>query len=164
LLVSVARPFIAHSHTLLPIHFFSSALNPHTAIRTGHFNATTMAAPQLREIEHPGLEWQEDLFSCQPHCTREPSIGIVKDLVVRHLDLGDEAPAISFFAEDAFNKLYAIECSKGHFIFRTSLPVAPGVKTQSEVATATFVRKNTSIPVPILFAYNANLQNELGFE
>jgi hypothetical protein len=88
----------------------------------------------------------------------------VKDLVVRRLDLGNEAPTICFFAKGAFNKLYAMECNKGHFIFRISLPVAPGVKTQSEVATATFMRKNTSIPVPETFAYDANLQNELGFE
>jgi hypothetical protein len=123
-----------------------------------------MAAPQLRDIEQPGLEWEVDIVSYQPHWTREPSIDIAKVRVVRHLDLGYEAIVLTVFAEGALNKLYAVDCSKGHFIFRVTLPVAPSVKTQSEVATVTFVRKNTTIPVPRMLAHDANLRNELGFE
>jgi hypothetical protein len=105
-----------------------------------------------------------DIVSYQPHWTREPSIDIAKVRVVRHLDLGYEAIVLTVFAEGALNKLYAVDCSKGHFIFRVSLPVAPSVKTQSEIATVTFVRKNTTIPVPRMLAHGANLRNELGFE
>lgn len=123
-----------------------------------------MASVPLRHIEQPGLEWEEDLFSCEPHWTKEPSIDIIKTLVVRHFDLDKEAPDVSFFAEGAFNKLYAVDCGRGRFIFRATLPVAPGVKTKSEVATLAFVRENTTIPVPQVFAYDADLNNALGFE
>ena len=63
-----------------------------------------------------------------------------------------------------FNKIFAIDCPKGRFIFRVSLPVAPGVKTKSEFATLAFVREKTEIPVPLVIAYDADLTNELGFE
>jgi aminoglycoside phosphotransferase (APT) family kinase protein len=124
-----------------------------------------MSSTLVRIVEQPGLEWEEDLFSCEPRWTKEPSIDVIKKLTIKHLGLSDEdAVEISFFAEGAFNKLYAIDCAKGRFIFRTSLPVAPGIKTKSEVATLAFVRQKTSIPVPLVFAYDADLRNELGFE
>jgi aminoglycoside phosphotransferase (APT) family kinase protein len=44
------------------------------------------------------------------------------------------------------------------------LPVTPKVKTLSEVATLAYVREKTSIPVPKVVAYDADLTNELGFE
>ena len=47
---------------------------------------------------------------------------------------------------------------------RVSLPVDPYFKTASEVATLQFIQKNTSIPVPRVIAFDASVDNELGFE
>ncbi|KAF2832902.1 hypothetical protein CC86DRAFT_414612 [Ophiobolus disseminans] len=102
-------------------------------------------------------------FSCEPHWTKEPSIDVIQTLVVKHLHL-EEALDVSFCAEGALNKLYAVDCEKGRFIFGASLPVAPGVKTKSEVATLAFVSEKTSIPVPQVIASDSDLHNDLGFE
>ncbi|KAH8628909.1 hypothetical protein IG631_16166 [Alternaria alternata] len=42
---------------------------------------------------------------------------------------------VEIFAEDASSKLFAIECTKCLVVFRVSLPVAPAVRINSEVAT-----------------------------
>jgi hypothetical protein len=77
---------------------------------------------------------------------------------------GDDNCSVKAFAEGAFNKLFTVDCSKGRFIFRISLPVAPHVKTQSEFVILAFVRERTDIPVPLVMAYDADLANELDFE
>ncbi|KAH3918533.1 hypothetical protein HBI56_134730 [Parastagonospora nodorum] len=56
-------------------------------------------ASNLRNIEQPGLKWEEELFSCEPIWTTEPAIEIIKALAVRHLKLENEVPDVSFFAE-----------------------------------------------------------------
>ncbi|KAH7095637.1 kinase-like domain-containing protein [Paraphoma chrysanthemicola] len=117
-----------------------------------------------RNIAQPGLRWDKGLFSTKPSWTTEPSIDIIKTLASKHLDLENEVPGVSFFAQGSFNKLYEIKCSKGVFIFRVTLPVAPGVKTSSEVATLAFVREHTTVPVPRVIACDPDLTNELGFE
>jgi hypothetical protein len=118
-----------------------------------------------RNIVQPGLRWQANLFGAKPVWTEEPSIAIIENLASKHLGLdNDECCIATAFAEGAFNKLYTITCSKGDFIFRVTLPVAPHVKTLSEVAALFFVRENTTIPVPHVIAFNADVTNELGFE
>lgn len=47
-------------------------------------------------------------------------------------------------------------------LMRVSLPVDPQNKTMSEVSTIELVRRNTDIPVPKIFVFDANNQNELG--
>ena len=44
------------------------------------------------------------------------------------------------------------------------LPLAPKSRVLSEVATLSFVQENTTIPVPEVIAYDADLDNELGYE
>jgi aminoglycoside phosphotransferase (APT) family kinase protein len=112
----------------------------------------------------PGLHWQKGLYSTKPTWTVEPNIDIIKVLASKHLGLGHEVPDVSFFTQGGFNKLYEIKCSKGAFVFRVTLPVAPVVKTSSEVTTLAFVRENTTIPVPKVIAHDPGLTNELGFE
>ncbi|KAH7086000.1 kinase-like domain-containing protein [Paraphoma chrysanthemicola] len=123
-----------------------------------------MALTASRNIAQPGLRWDKGLFSTKPSWTTEPNIDIIKVLASKHLDLKMEVPGISFFAQGSFNKLYEIKCSKGVFIFRITLPVAPGVKQSSELATLAFVREHTTIPVPEVIAFESDLTNELGFE
>ncbi|KAK0620853.1 phosphotransferase enzyme family-domain-containing protein [Immersiella caudata] len=47
---------------------------------------------------------------------------------------------------------------------RISLPVYPRHKTRAEVATLRWVRENTSIPVPKVFAFDDSNDNLIGFE
>lgn len=117
----------------------------------------------LRTVNQSGLHWENDLFGEVAKWTKEPSIDIMKKLIIQHLGLDNE-PELGFFAAGALNKLYAFECAKGSYLMRVVLPVAPGVKTESEVATLNFVRENTSIPVPRVIASHSNLQKDLGFE
>lgn len=122
-----------------------------------------MSRIALRTVHQPGLHWENDLFGEIAKWTKEPSIDIMKKLITQHLELENE-PKLDFFAAGALNKLYAFDCAKGSYLMRVVLPVAPGVKTESEVATLNFIPENTSIPVPRVIASDSNLQNELGFE
>lgn len=99
--------------------------------------------------------------------TTEPSLHVIEKLSTKHLGIesnNENACTVEFFAQGAYNKLYVVTCRKGEFVFRVTLPVAPQVKTLSEVATLSFVREKTSIPVPKVIAFDADLKNELGFE
>ncbi|KAF2817180.1 uncharacterized protein BDZ99DRAFT_374892, partial [Mytilinidion resinicola] len=40
----------------------------------------------------------------------------------------------------------------------------PWYKTQSEVATMTYIREHTKIPVPQVFAFDSSMDNALGLE
>ena len=124
------------------------------------------SAPTVpRNIEQPGLYWKPGLFGARPTWTKEPSIDKATELARKHLDLPqDELIELKPFAEGAFNKLYEIACSKGQFVFRVTLPVAPKVKTSSEVATLGFLGQKTNIPVPEIAAHSENLEDVLGFE
>ena len=54
--------------------------------------------------------------------------------------------------------------SRKEYVFRVSLPVWPYYKTESDVATTEFVRLTTKIPVPVIYAFDSNPNNTLGFE
>ncbi|KAI4641671.1 hypothetical protein J4E93_007769 [Alternaria ventricosa] len=123
------------------------------------------AATTLRGIEQPGLYWKPGLFGARPTWTKEPSLDKITELAHNHLKLPqDELVDLRPFAEGAFNKLYEVICSKGQFIFRVTLPVAPEVKTRSEVATLSLLHERTNIPVPEIIADNDDLEDDLGFE
>lgn len=71
------------------------------------------------------------------------------------------------FSAGAFNKLYKITISDGNspeYIFRVTSPIEPFYKTASEVATLSYLREHTSIPVPGVIAHSSTAENELGFE
>jgi len=117
-----------------------------------------------------GLEWKYELFDVIPSWTVEPNMAVAKDIAVRHLPVTPSNYEITFFSAGAFNKLFLLhplDDASGtleSFIMRISLPVDPYFKTASEVATLQFVRKNTSIPVPRVIAFDSSADNELGFE
>ncbi|KAK4697900.1 hypothetical protein P7C71_g238, partial [Lecanoromycetidae sp. Uapishka_2] len=103
---------------------------------------------------------------------REPDIDVIRSLARRHLvaelpaHVEDALLQVSFFAEGGFNKLYQIAYAGHHtsFLLRVALPIVPYYKTESEVATISFLRSNTSISVPRIFAWDSNRDNELTFE
>jgi aminoglycoside phosphotransferase (APT) family kinase protein len=117
-----------------------------------------------------GLEWKYELFEVTPIWTAEPDMAVAKAIALRHLPLTSSKYVITFFSAGAFNKLFLLhpvndaDGALESFIMRVSLPVDPYFKTASEVATLQFVRKNTSIPVPQIIAFDSSADNELGFE
>ncbi|KAH9989589.1 hypothetical protein BJV77DRAFT_948271, partial [Russula vinacea] len=117
-----------------------------------------------------GLEWKYELSDVIPSWTIEPDIVVAKAIALRHLRVTPSSYEITFFSAGAFNKLFLLHplgdsgAAPESFIMRVILPVDPYFKTASEVATLQFVRKNTSIPVPRVIAFDSSADNELGFE
>ena len=110
-----------------------------------------------------------DLEPLWPH---DPDVNTIKSLAKRHLvtelpdSFDDNRLEVSFFTEGGFNKLYNIFYPDHHtsYLFRVTLPIEPYYKTESEVATIAYLRANTSIPVPKVFAWDSDRSNELHFE
>ena len=118
-------------------------------------------------IDQTGLVWEPSIWGSKPKWTVEPSLEAVAKTAYQHLNLSDaevENASIEFLAQGAFNKVYAITCSKGLFVMRVTLPVDPGHKVTSEVATINLIRKKTSIPVPRILAYDSSHRNHIRFE
>lgn len=124
-----------------------------------------MAAPN---IDQDGLRWgykRSRLFGKDPLWTREPEMSAIESLVRQELHLNpDEVCNVSFMAEGALNKLYAIE-AQGHqdCVLRVSLPVDPVHKTAREVATLRFLESKSSLPVPRVILYSTD-RKDIGFE
>ena len=117
-----------------------------------------------------GLEWKYELFDVIPTWTVEPDMAAAKAISLRHLPHTSSNYSFTFFSAGAFNKLFLLHPlddaggALQSYIMRVSLPVDPYFKTASEAATLQFVRKNTSIPVPQIIAFDPSADNELGFE
>jgi hypothetical protein len=79
--------------TALPFQTPLFSLTQHHSVsQLPHQVTAKTTAPLLRNVEQPGLEWKEDLFSCKSHWTKEPSVAVIKKLIVQHLDLQDKYP------------------------------------------------------------------------
>ena len=102
----------------------------------------------------------------------EPDTTIIKAIASNHL--ASELPTtldldrieVEYFAVGGFNKLYSISCP-GHnkkYVFRVALPLVPYYKTESKVAVLSYIKKNTSIPVPRVVTWDSSAANNLGFE
>ncbi|RPA74568.1 hypothetical protein BJ508DRAFT_215288, partial [Ascobolus immersus RN42] len=74
--------------------------------------------------------------------------------------------SVRFLGEGMFNKAYLVKVLgvEKEFFFRVRLPVDPHHRTASEVATLEFLRRNTSIPVPRVYAYDSSSDNSLKFK
>ncbi|MCJ1470084.1 hypothetical protein MMC07_008729 [Pseudocyphellaria aurata] len=114
-----------------------------------------------------GLEWKNELLGPRPIWTADPSLEVIAKFAHLHLNLSPEEIArttTEFQCQGAFNKLYAVESPRGSFFMRISLPVDPGFKTMSEVATIALLQSHTSVPVPQIIASSPTSDNELKFE
>lgn len=118
------------------------------------------------------LLWTGGGWKSEPVWPWEPDVEVIKLLAKAGLsaqlpaDFQDASPEVTFFAEGGFNRLYRISYM-GHnteYLLRVTLPIDPFYKTESEVATITYLRANTTIPVPRVFAWDSNRNNELTFE
>jgi len=110
-----------------------------------------------------GLEWVRDLWGTEPRWTAELDEEAIKQTAQCRLKLPGEC-TIKFLAQGAFNKLYIVKSPEKEIVARVTLPVDPGWKTLSEVATLQWVRDNTTLPVPEVLAYQANRSSPIGFE
>lgn len=113
-----------------------------------------------------GLRWEHELLDLVPEWTRDPSIAAIEEVCRQELGIpSEEACDVAFHASGLFNKLYTVKGANGPSrIMRVSLPVYPHHKTRAEVATLRWVRDNTSIPVPEVFAFDDSNDNPIGFE
>ncbi|RPA89452.1 hypothetical protein L873DRAFT_1822816 [Choiromyces venosus 120613-1] len=129
----------------------------------------------MLNTQQPRVRWKPGVFCSMPTWTKNPQIPIIESICRRHLYPKTPLPislTITYLAEGAFNKLYTVSASTDSsdspelkaYVFRVSLPVEPFYKTTSEVATLTYIRRYTTIPVPGVIAYSATAENELGFE
>ena len=121
-------------------------------------------------VPQPGLKWVlNKCYEAEPTWTHDPKVEIIVKLARQHLHFKDEDKCTAdYFMQGAFNRVYLIRCPRGGedeqtFIFRVSLPVDPGFKVSSDVATMTFVRDYTDAPVPQVLAFDPSDENELGF-
>lgn len=121
-------------------------------------------------LPQPGLKWEFNrCFEAEPIWTHDPSLETIIKLARQHLQLGDNDNCTAdYYMQGAFNKVYLIRCPRGgpderSFVFRASLPVDPGFKVSSDVATMMFVRDHTDAPVPRVLAFDASHENGLGF-
>ena len=122
----------------------------------------------LRYLQQPSFVWESGIWGAVPRWLSPPDVIAIESVTRKHLRLSAEDHiSATFFAEGAFNKLYAITVSNSgspQYIFRATSPVEPFFKTASEVATLSYLLKHTSIPVPRIFAHSSTSDNELGCE
>ena len=97
---------------------------------------------------------------------------IIKSLALQYLTselphtLDLDMLEVHFFAQGGFNKLYSISCS-GHstsYLLRVALPLVPYYRIESEAAVLSYLKRNTSIPVARVIAWNSSAATDLGFE
>ena len=127
------------------------------------------------ETQRRIMRWRYEWGALDPHVVwllnpRPERIERVVMPYVKRLFPEAEELDVQFLAQGGFNKVYTItaksETWKQYrtYIFRVAAPVYPYYKIESEVATMELVRSSTSIPLPIIYAYDSNFKNDLGFE
>ncbi|KIL64133.1 hypothetical protein M378DRAFT_178966 [Amanita muscaria Koide BX008] len=130
-----------------------------------------MSSPQTF-VYQPRFIWESGIWGAIPRWLSPPDVTAIESVARKHLRLsaGDHISA-TFFAEGAFNKLFAITVSNGgstlgspQYIFRATAPVEPFFKTAGEVATLSYLQEHTSIPVPRIIAHSSTSDNEVGCE
>lgn len=101
-------------------------------------------------------------FSLEPQWTTDVDPKSIKQVIGSIYST--QTVQVSFLAQGALNKLYDIRTDNDTLVMRVSLPVDPQWKTISEVATMEWMRLNTALPVPKIFAHQASQENAIGFE
>ena len=89
---------------------------------------------------------------------------------MNQLGMNSDTLTVAFLAEGGYNTIYLISGNNQgtgepmEFILRIPLPIDPYYKLESDVATTELMRHFTSIPVPIVYAYDSSTANTLGLE
>ena len=118
------------------------------------------------------LKWTGNYYHRKPIWPVEPDIIIIRSLAMKYLasELPNTADLneieVQFFAQGSLNKLYSISFP-GHntsYLFRVALPLVPYYRIESEAAMLSYLKENTSIPVPRVIAWESSVAKDLGFE
>ncbi|KAF9651927.1 hypothetical protein BDM02DRAFT_3202718 [Thelephora ganbajun] len=126
----------------------------------------------MSSAQTPKFIWESGTWGPVPRWLSSPDIAAIETLSRTHLQPPvDRHLDVTFFSEGAFNKLYTVTVSDDggnigspHYIFRATSPVEPFYKTASEVATLSYIREHTSVPIPRVIAHSSTTENELGCE
>ena len=112
-------------------------------------------------------------FGLAPEIIQKPKTQHIQETVRQYIEyIAPETETISveLLAQGAFNRAYNITAEnkttgfRREFVFRIALPIYPYYKLESDVATTEFIRHTTTVPVPIIYAFDSCPNNELGFE
>jgi hypothetical protein len=109
----------------------------------------------LHNILQLGLEWEKvvkSFYPEEPIFTIEPSLDTIEKLVCRHLEATGSCEIAERENLADSSKCYSVVCGGRHFTLKTVLPLAPKARVLSEVATMSFIKKNTTIPTPTVIA------------
>lgn len=88
---------------------------------------------------------------------------VLKDVVTEKV--GVDVGRISFLSSGTFHKAYLVTLAdRSELVARVARRFMPRLKTESEVATMSYLRENTNIPVPTVYHYDSNPYNRLGGE
>ena len=125
-------------------------------------------------LQRSKMRWRRDWFGTPGVASvQDPSTDSIADTARPYI--GSIAPetqtiSVTLLARGSFNLAYNISAEnyttgfQRNYIFRVALPIWPYYKVESDVATTEFVRHATSIPVPIIYAFDSNPANKLGLE
>ncbi|KAK1671799.1 hypothetical protein BDP55DRAFT_696521 [Colletotrichum godetiae] len=123
-----------------------------------------MTEIKAKSPDRSGLRWvRNNLDYLEPRWTINPDMTAIMETAKRTLDIQGPC-SIGFLTDSTFNKLYVVESAGQEVVVRVTLPIEPWLKTLSEIATLSWVRQNTSLPVPDILAYTADRSNPIEFE
>lgn len=130
--------------------------------------------PFSLEAQKRKMRWRYRwCFELAPEFIQEPNTQHIQETVKQYIDfIAPETKTISveLLAQGAFNQAYNVIAEnkatgfRKEYVFRVALPIYPYYKVESDVATTEFVRHTTTIPVPIIYAFDSSPTNKLGFE
>ncbi|KAL9120847.1 MAG: hypothetical protein Q9187_002596 [Circinaria calcarea] len=149
---------------------YKSIPKPQYPIRISNFGPQPFS---LEKHQHWVRWWRCLLDGYDQDWKAEPDVQLIKPTVkpvLEMLGMDGSKIEIASVGEGAYNKVYSVTTSHNQtgaskeYIFRIPLPIDPYYKIECEVATTEYVRHFTSIPVPIIYAYDSSLDNELGLE
>ena len=150
---------------------FRKVLRPTYPLRMGDSGPQPWTAERFKHwIKHKHFVFKppEDTWRV------EPDINLVRRTIKPVLKLLDSSfrsrtCKVTLITTGGFHSVYNIRIksrrgTKHEFIMRVPIPIYPYYKTESDVATTELVRHFTSIPVPIIYAYDSSANNKLGLE
>lgn len=130
--------------------------------------------PFSLEAQKRKMRWRYRwCFDLAPEIIQEPDTQHIEETVKQYIDFiapETETISVELLAQGAFNQAYNIIAEnkatgfRKEYIFRVALPIYPYYKVESDVATTEFVRHTTTVPVPIIYAFDSCPNNKLGFE
>lgn len=130
--------------------------------------------PFSLEAQKRKMRWRYRwCFDLTPEIIQEPDIQQIQETVQQYISFiapETESISVELLAQGAFNQAYNITAQNKvtgfhqEYIFRVALPIYPHYKVESDVATTEFIRYMTTVPVPVIYAFDSSPNNKLGFE